>query len=328
MILEVVDAGGVRSRMRLDSLPLTVGRGYSNDLILDDPYVDGRHARIVLDETGALVVEDLGSVNGLATPGSPQRAARLAAVPGTEVRVGRTVLRFRDPDDAVPPALPDRPEAAPEAAPAAGLARWTSSTPARLAVAAAAMAAVAGYTWLENHERSSGSDVLSGAMAFAMLAAIWAGIWAVAGRVAGHRGHFAGHLAVVSAGVIAGLLLATVAGWASFLFPDNHFAAPLWVVVWPALAAALVAGHLALASALPRRRRWRAGLATGGALLLLVGVTTVAEDDDFSDVPVFEGVLKPFPARWIPMADAAEFGRMSDELKEEVDELAAEPAEE
>ncbi|HEV2735702.1 MAG TPA: FHA domain-containing protein, partial [Longimicrobiaceae bacterium] len=241
MILEVVDAGGVRSRMRLDTLPLTVGRGYANDLILDDPYVDGRHARIGLDEAGALVVEDLGSVNGIATPGSPQRVARLPAGPGTEVRVGRTVLRFRDPDEAVPPALPDRPEAAAEAAPRAGLARWTSSTPARLAVAAAAMAAVAGYTWLEHHARSSGSDVLAGTLAFAMLAAVWAGIWAVAGRVAGHRGHFAGHLAVVSAALVAGLLLVTAASWASFLFPDNPFAGPLWLVAWPGLAAALVA---------------------------------------------------------------------------------------
>lgn len=321
MILEVVDAGGVRARLRLDSLPLTVGRAYANDLILDDPYVDGRHARIALDEAGALVVEDLGSVNGLATPGTPGRAARLAAGPGTEVRLGRTVLRFRDPDEAVPPALPDREE---PAAPAPARARWTSSTPARLGVAAAAVAWVAAYTWLENHERSSGSDVLAGTMVFATAAAVWAGVWAVAGRVAGQRSHYAGHLAVFSAAAVAGMVLAGAASWDSFLFPDAGLTAPLWLLAWPALVAATVAGHLSLASALPPRRRWRAGLGVAAAMLLFAGASTLAADDEFSDVPDFAGVLKPFPVRWIPMSDQAEFAEMADELKKEVDELAAE----
>ncbi|HEV2148502.1 MAG TPA: FHA domain-containing protein, partial [Longimicrobiaceae bacterium] len=79
MILEVVGERGERTRLRLGSLPLTVGRGPGNDLILDDPYVDGRHARIGPDEAGVLVVEDLGSVNGLVTPGRPGRAARVEA---------------------------------------------------------------------------------------------------------------------------------------------------------------------------------------------------------------------------------------------------------
>lgn len=322
MILEVVDAGGARTRLRLESLPLTVGRAPANDLILDDPYVDGRHARIALDENGALVVEDLGSVNGLATPGKPGRAVRLAAGPGTEVRLGRTTLRFRDPEEAVPPALPDRAEE--PAVPVPARARWASSTPARLGVAAAALAWVAAYTWLENHERSSGSDVMAGAMVFATVAAVWAGIWAVAGRMAGQRSQFAGHLAVFSAATVAGMILADGGSWDTFLFPDAEWTAPLWLVAWPALAAATVAGHLSLASALPRRRRWRAGLGVAAAMLLFAGATTLAADDEFSDVPAFAGVLKPFPARWIPMADQAEFAEMADELKKEVDELAAE----
>ncbi|MEW5931422.1 MAG: FHA domain-containing protein [Gemmatimonadota bacterium] len=322
MILEVVDAGGVRARLRLVSLPLTVGRAPANDLILDDPYVDGRHARIALDEAGALVVEDLGSVNGLATPGTPGRAARLAAGPGVEVRLGRTVLRFRDPEEAVPPALPDRGEE--PVAPGPARARWTSSTPARLGVAAAAAAWVAAYTWLENHARSSGSDVLAGAMVFATVAAVWAGIWAVAGRMAGQRSHFAGHLAVFSAATVAGMILAGAASWDSFLFPDAGLTTPLWLLAWPALAAATVAGHLSLASALPPRRRWRAGLGVAAAMLLFAGATALAADDEFSDVPAFAGVLKPLPARWIPMSDQAEFAGMADDLKKEVDELAAE----
>ena len=53
MILEVVHPGGARTWHRLGDLPLTVGRGLTNDLILEDPYVDPHHARISLDEAGA-----------------------------------------------------------------------------------------------------------------------------------------------------------------------------------------------------------------------------------------------------------------------------------
>src|SRR5690606_16796872 len=97
----------VRARVRLDGRHINVGRGYDNDLILDDAYVDARHARIHVDANGTVEIEDLGSINGLVLAGGAGRVPRVAASPGTEVRLGRTILRFRDPAEPVPPALPD-----------------------------------------------------------------------------------------------------------------------------------------------------------------------------------------------------------------------------
>ena len=96
MILEVVHPGGARTWHRLGGLPLSVGRGLTNDLILEDPYVDPQHARISIDEAGSPLIEDLGSVNGLVANDSRHRG-RLSLQPGAEVRVGRTTLRFHDP---------------------------------------------------------------------------------------------------------------------------------------------------------------------------------------------------------------------------------------
>lgn len=325
MILEVLDARGVRTRVRLDTLPLTVGRGYANDLILDDPYVDGRHARIGLDDAGALVVEDLGSLNGLTMPGRTDRVVRVAAAPGAEVRVGRTTLRFRDPEEEVPPALPDTGEAAEPRTPPPT--RWLDSPWGRAGVTATAAAAVATSTWLGNYERSSASTVLAAALLFVAFASVWSGIWAVAGRVVGQRFQFLGHLAVASGAVLAGLALGVVQQWTNFLFPDNPVAAPVSAVVWLGVASAVVAGHLSLTSALPRRRRWRAGFATSAVLAALAGASALAEDDTFSDVPEFQGVLKLAPAAWVPTSTPEEFGQMAAKLREEVDALAAGSAE-
>src|SRR5687768_15862258 len=152
MILEVLHPSGARTWHRLEDLPLTLGRGLTNDLILDDPYVDARHARIALDESGAPLIEDLGSVNGLVA-NDARLQGRVPVQPGAEIRVGHTMLRFRDPDEPVSAALVDDVAAPQEpAVPAAvsvttpsrrsrarvpaTISRWAATTWGRLLVAA------------------------------------------------------------------------------------------------------------------------------------------------------------------------------------------------
>ena len=48
---EVLDRRGqVRQRVRVERFPLTIGRAYSNDLILDDRYGCPQHARVSIRE--------------------------------------------------------------------------------------------------------------------------------------------------------------------------------------------------------------------------------------------------------------------------------------
>jgi pSer/pThr/pTyr-binding forkhead associated (FHA) protein len=77
----------------LDSRPLTVGRGGTNDVPLaSDEYASSRHARFEARRDG-VYVEDIGSTNGTFVNGIRlTRDRRLA--PGDVVRVGETDLRF------------------------------------------------------------------------------------------------------------------------------------------------------------------------------------------------------------------------------------------
>jgi hypothetical protein len=79
--------------LTLDSHPLTVGRGASNDVSLTvDEYASGRHARFEPRRDGVFV-EDVGSTNGTFVNGiRVTRERRL--VPGDVVRIGETDLRF------------------------------------------------------------------------------------------------------------------------------------------------------------------------------------------------------------------------------------------
>jgi hypothetical protein len=321
LIVEVLDprTGEVRLRRRLDAGPVTLGRAYDNDIVLDDPYADVRHARIVTDEAGALVLEDLGSVNALVAPGGGgARQTRVALRPDLEVRLGRTRLRFRDSDAPLPAALPDL------LASAGGmrLPRWVGTWSGQLGVSVAATAALGWITWLGSFAASPGSQVANTTMGILLIAALWAGIWAVAGRIVVQKFRFLGHLAAVLTITLCGFVLVAADEWATFLFPNSAWKNFLAGVAGLVLIAALVAGHLALSSTMPRRRRWSVGLATSAVVLAIGAVFTLAEDQSFSDVPDFSATLKPFPARWLPTATMEEFGLVEDDLKTQVDALA------
>lgn len=336
MILEVVHPGGSRTWHRLGDAPVTLGRGLANDLILDDPYVDARHARIAVDESGAPLIEDLGSVNGLIADHT-RLSGRVPLRPGAEVRVGRTMLRFRDSDEPVSPAIADVSLARPVAVTtvvepagvlprrarvAATVAHGARTTWARLLTVGVAASAIALYSWLGSSERSSASEALYAALAFAAMIAIWAGIWAVASRVSVQRFHFVGHMAVASLVTLGGLLWTMAAEWLSFFFPDASLADVLSVAVGLFMLAGLVAGHLALASGFSRTRQWRTGFAVAGAALLIGGLATLAEEDSFTDIPTFSGVVKPVGADWLPTASVDEFGSVMEKLKEQADDMA------
>jgi hypothetical protein len=85
-----LDEGDV---VTLDTQPLTIGRGVTNDVPLaGDEYASTRHARIEPRRDGVWV-EDIGSTNGTFVNGIRlTRERRL--VPGDVVRVGETDLRF------------------------------------------------------------------------------------------------------------------------------------------------------------------------------------------------------------------------------------------
>ena len=48
LILELRDGRGISAWHRLETLPLTIGRALSNDIIVDDAYADAHHARIAV----------------------------------------------------------------------------------------------------------------------------------------------------------------------------------------------------------------------------------------------------------------------------------------
>ncbi len=77
--------------------PVTVGRCPTADITINDSSISRRHCQFTVDSEGALVVRDLGSLNGIYI--DQQRVDKAAVCPGTEVQIGAIALRPEWTDD-------------------------------------------------------------------------------------------------------------------------------------------------------------------------------------------------------------------------------------
>lgn len=312
LTLEVRDPHGRTTWRRLDQLPITIGRAVSNDVIVDDPYTDAVHARIELDEQGALVIVDNGSLNGLVVNGT-RAAGTVQLTPGRDLRLGRTMLRLRDGEEPIPPAL--RMDS--------GAKHWLVHTArGRGAVIGAAVGIAALNAWLASVDADTGINIFAGVMAVVVMLLIWSGIWSASARGADRRFNFAAHLAVASLIAVAMFVYSTISEWMAFLFPAAEFLSSLEGFVYLGALAWAVAAHLEVPHLLTPKRRWRTGLVVSGIALGLAMLATLLDTDDFTHIPEFQGQLKAVPASLVPTTTTEQFLTVMREVKGEADEAA------
>jgi len=317
IVVEVLGRGGrVAERVRLQALPATIGRAYGNDVVLDDPYADATHARLGFDAQGRVVVEDLGSVNGLVAGEQGPRAGRLVLAPGAVFRVGHTLLRVASGDAAPAPAVKD-----------SGGAGWTRAfrrpwVAGALTLAGAPLFGLAFY--LGQTDKTGGAPYALDVLTSAAAVVLWAGVWALGTRIRGGRASFAAHLAV--AWLVLGFALAVVVGedWLRFFTSGTWVADAAAVAAVVAIVMVVVDSHLQVASSLSARAR---ALIGAGITVALLGVAALAVSGTFADNQddiVIDMPLKPVPARFVPTETPDAFLARAAKLQREVDQEADE----
>jgi hypothetical protein len=295
--------GDVLQRQCVDKLPIRIGRGYGNDVILDDDYAAPSHAIVEPDAAGHLVLRDLGSRNGIVVAGKRREDAVLAG--DTVVRIGHTSLRVRAADFPVAPELADH-----------TLHGWEGALPGAVGLLLTGCVALLAR-WLsdtEFFEPARYAEALSGGLAAALL---WGGMWAFANRLFGRHARLGRHLFVFGCGlaalagcVVLGSLLAYAFSAESITHYGSHVAA--------LLLAGIIYFHLSTIR--PRnhvRFRWIcAGLAVLSSSLILAG--NVQRTGRFSD-ELYMSVLLPPAVRLSPDHGVDEFMRDVEAMKGPLD---------
>ncbi|WP_105103086.1 FHA domain-containing protein [Microbulbifer pacificus] len=201
IIEEINRAHRVSGRYRMDGERVTLGRCYSNALMLEDPHVDPVHAEVVRDEDGCYVLRDLDSLNGLRLVRNfRDKTIKPAAITehqiqcGDEIQLGKSRVRFIDTEMSVAPAVPLH---------SAETVFDRLATP---FVAAALCLLVAGlslwFAWLgtsSDFEWTSAVKVLTDAVIGLL---VYAAAWAFIGKVVKHEAHFLAHLSIAAAAAL------------------------------------------------------------------------------------------------------------------------------
>jgi hypothetical protein len=311
--LEVLDQKGkVSARFAIGALPVTIGRAYTNQVILDDPFVCPEHVTIGQSEAGQLIVDDLGSVNGLRAGENAKPVQSLPLHSGDKFRIGHTTLRYCAVDTAVAAAQVDRLDlfsrfAAPYFALSGGL---------------LVMAALALNFFLGSFERVTLLRILSEPLVTLSMMGVWAGVWSFVSRIVFGRLYFTQHFLIVCVAMLASLLLNESAEWTEFFLPSSQALWAASVIGSAAILAAAVFGHLRFASSMRWPSRLGAGLLASLVVIGLGVVTEYASREKFSTVMDYSGMVKPIDTRLLPASALDGFMRRTQSMKKELDQLA------
>ncbi|MCL2298090.1 MAG: FHA domain-containing protein [Proteobacteria bacterium] len=209
-----------RSRHNAENGTLSIGRGYNNDVIVDDACVAPQHVLLRRDDRGLWTVEDRGTQNGM-FDSRGLRHTRLVLLNGdTLFRIGHTWLRVRTTDF---PVAPER-----QLLPPQRLWPWL------LLLATLAFGISALEIWSNQIGEFRASLYLMPIVSLLMTLVIWISLWAGLSRLLSGAANFARHALIALSGLTAALLLGALFSWGAFAFSarplvDYNFAM-YWLV--------------------------------------------------------------------------------------------------
>jgi len=301
----------VLARHPVRAWPAHVGRGYDLEVILDDPYVASRHARIEPGADGRFTIIDLGTLNGLSLSPSWRRVDQAELGPDDVVRLGRSQLRVRTPGYPVGPERRMR-AGAPYRRPAAFA-----------AVAALLLALVAWSAWLGTSARQEWTGLVVPILAFAVAVTVWIAVWALVGRTVGGRANFAAHGFVACAALAGVQVVGAAFEYLSFGF-HAHWLEAAGNAAVAVLAAFALYRHLRLNSRAPRRTLAAIAVAVVGAGVGLVAGIDRSMESRRENLLAYDATLKPPAFLWVRGVAPEAFLARGALLRSRADALAKE----
>jgi FHA domain-containing protein len=295
----------IAARFRVTGAEARIGRGYDNDVIVDDPYVAANHLRVFRDEAGRLVSEDMGSANGTFLQGGRGRLARFVIDGRLPIRIGQTYLRVRELSHAVESERIARPE-------------W-QAWPILLAVALGAM--VLGLTalriWLTQTSEPRASSYLTQLLTIIASVVVWAGLWALLSRIFSGRSRFPRHLLIALAGAFALAFYDEIARISAFSFTWPAGLTYQYVAAWTILAT-ICFFHL---REVGTARLWLKGAIVTTVLATAIAAQTLQRSEAFSDAGRQNTArhLMPPALRAVPVREEGTFFRDIANLKAKLD---------
>jgi len=291
IIEELNRAQRVHARYRMDGARYTLGRGYQNDVIVEDAHADAAHAEIHRGDDGCYYLRDLNSVNGTQLLGNCRDKSVKGAdinerliTSGDKIQLGKTHFRLTDSEAAIAPAVPlhsvenlfER-----LSHPALGIGL--------LLAVAASFLLISYFGSARAFQWNIALNLVAGT-AVGLLG--YAAAWAFIGRVVRHETQFFAHLTIAALAALVYLGWERISGLLDFNFSLGHTLPLLNLVVLAVLLPAMLWCACYLATNITPRWRWAVALLVPFSFLGLELADQVGNIRDFNEIPDISTELK------------------------------------
>ena len=300
----------------------TIGRGYRNDLVINDEYADAEAVRLSRTADGLFWQLELinNSVNVRLNERPLEAGACYRLQHDDELTLGKTTLLLIDPDQPVP------------AARALRFNRWTEGKLGILFTLVSlllVLGAFRGLDWLLVEPTGSWRETVVFIAAGAIASTAWASVWALAGKLFRQQSAFFDHLLTLTWVMAITLPLEFIPSWLGFTTNEPMTSRISDAVATLIVLFLLLSRHLALATRLQRPR-----LVGAIATLVMGGVMLISELNSVESRQYWPQYTHDLaPASWYfgPRQSADDYlldlGQLLDEMPAAADEPLPDDAE-
>lgn len=273
-----------------EKFPLRIGRGYNNDIILQDPHISGHHAEI-LHNGADWVLSDMGSTNGSRVNGKDCKDGTAILHSGDTITLGRTTLRIFDPQHPVPAATPMEVQSRIVKALQGHVLPWLLF----FAAIAAAVTRLYFDTWVDDTKYF----LINFSAGVGMLIILWAVPWAVTGRLMRHKSYYQTQVALASLFTILASVAISVMNIVNFYTNENVLAAISSYLLQIVFCGTLLYGCLTVSTYMTKKRRKTIAAFFAIGLVTIIYATGYIGKDSFEIQPSYPTVLEPYLDRWL-----------------------------
>lgn len=287
LIIEVQDhSRGHRTYYPVADFPVTIGRGYGNNIILSDPHVCAEHLIVSKNENGGWLVKDLESMNGIqrhAEQQTNQDPIHLAS--GDYLVVGKTRLRFVSPEHPIEPAKVLHGKASFIAALRSLAIVWSLLT---LLVSGYAM-----NEYLASSVEVHIEKLIADSLAVVGGVLIWSSLWALLAFIVQRKLNFHYLLAVSIVYVLFDTLLSNVIDYVAFNANSILVAEVLSYITAGVLLAGLFYASMRKCLMVSKKKNLLLANVFSWGVVVVIGFVVYANQSEFRQDPEYPAEIKP-----------------------------------
>lgn len=292
--IEIISSQGLRRDLRIfDKDSVSIGRGYNNDLILQDEFISASHAVISALDEGLLNVEDQKSRNGifvLGQKGKPNAKKKIfqsmQVESGLKLILGNTIIRVFHADHPVAPAK------------SISFSKLSSFSVNRKITT---WFAILGFLLLymldssthNYYVESSAVSILFAEFLALCLFSIWSGIWTLIGKTIRHRARFRVHITLLCIFAIILLPIKNFCEYFGYIFADARIEIFSSMILYSIALATLLFGHMSYATLIKPKVRIVTSIMIPILICTLLTLGYISLSDKFSPSPRYYARLKP-----------------------------------